>query len=29
MNFQKYDLGQLRGGEIVEVTLNPNSAYFR
>jgi hypothetical protein len=26
MNFQKYDLGQLRGGEIVEITLKGNAA---
>jgi hypothetical protein len=26
MNFQRYDLGQLHGGEIVEVTLNGNAA---
>lgn len=26
MQFQKYDLGQLRGGEIVEVTLKGNAA---
>jgi hypothetical protein len=26
MNFQKYDLGQLHGGEIVQVTLQGNAA---
>jgi hypothetical protein len=26
MNFQKYDLGQLRGGEIVEITLKGSAA---
>jgi hypothetical protein len=26
MNFQKYDLGQLHGGEIVEITLKGNAA---
>lgn len=29
MNFNYYDLGQLRGSEIVEVTLSGNAANVR
>jgi len=29
MNFQKYDLGNRQGGEIVEVTLKGNAANVR